>query len=29
MQKVYVPEMHADFTDHRIRIVHTGEPFPE
>jgi cytochrome c553 len=29
MQKVYVPEMHADFTDHRIRIVHPGEPFPE
>jgi len=29
MQKVYVPEMHSDFTDHRIRIVRTGEPFPE
>jgi hypothetical protein len=29
MQKVYVPEMHANFTDHRIRIVHAGEPFPE
>ncbi len=29
MPKVYVPEMHSDFTDHRIRIVKTGEPFPE
>ena len=29
MQKVYVPEMHANFTDHRIRVVHAGEPFPE
>jgi hypothetical protein len=29
MEKVYVPEMHANFTDHRIRIVHPGEPFPE
>lgn len=29
MPKVYVPEMHADFTDHRIRIAHPGEPFPE
>ncbi len=29
MQKVYVPEMHADFTDHRIRIAHPGEAFPE
>ncbi len=29
MQKVYVPEMHANFTDHRIRVVHEGEPFPE
>ena len=29
MQKVYVPEMHSDFTDHRIRIVRTGESFPE
>jgi hypothetical protein len=29
MPKVYVKEMHADFTDHRIRIVHPGEPFPE
>jgi len=29
MPKVYVPEMHSDFTDHRIRIVHAGEPFPE
>jgi len=29
MQKVYVPEMHSDFTDHRIRIARAGEPFPE
>jgi len=29
MAKVYVPEMHADFTDHRIRIVHAGEVYPE
>jgi hypothetical protein len=29
MEKVYVPEMHANFTDHRIRIVHPGEAFPE
>lgn len=29
MQKVYVPEMHDMFTDHRIRIAKTGEDFPE
>lgn len=29
MAKVYVKEMHADFTDHRIRIVRKGEAFPE
>jgi Cytochrome c3 len=29
MPKVYIPEMHANFTDHRIRIVTLGEPFPE
>ena len=29
MPKVYVKEMHSDFTDHRIRIVRAGEPFPE
>jgi len=29
MPKVYVPEMHGDFTDHRIRIAHPGEPYPE
>ena len=29
MQKVYVPEMHSNFTDHRIRIVRAGEAFPE
>jgi hypothetical protein len=29
MPKINVPEMHADFTDHRIRIVQPGEAFPE
>ena len=29
MPKVYVKEMHDNFTDHRIRIVHSGEAFPE
>jgi hypothetical protein len=29
MPKVLVPEMHADFTDHRIRIVRVGAPYPE
>lgn len=29
MPKVYVPEMHDNFTDHRIRIARAGEPFPE
>lgn len=29
MPKVFVKEMHADFTDHRIRIVRSGEPFPD
>lgn len=29
MPKVYVPEMHDNFTDHRIRIARKGEPFPE
>ncbi len=29
MAKVMVPEMHSEFTDHRIRIVRAGEPFPE
>jgi hypothetical protein len=29
MPKVYVKEMHGYFTDHRIRIVRSGEPFPE
>jgi hypothetical protein len=29
MPKVLVPEMHADFTDHRIRVVRKGEPYPE
>ena len=29
MEKVYIPEMHAKFTDHRIRIVKPGEAFPE
>jgi hypothetical protein len=29
MPKVFVPEMHADFTDHRIRIARKGEAYPE
>jgi hypothetical protein len=29
MPKEYVPEMHDNFTDHRIRIARVGEPFPE
>lgn len=29
MPKVYVKEMHDNFTDHRIRIAKAGEPFPE
>jgi hypothetical protein len=29
MVKVYVPEMHSNFTDHRIRIAKQGEPFPD
>jgi hypothetical protein len=29
MPKINVPVMHSDFTDHRIRIVHKGEPYPE
>lgn len=28
MPKYYVPEMHAKFTDHFIRIVRPGEPYP-
>jgi Cytochrome c554 and c-prime len=29
MVKVYVPEMHDKFTDHRIRIAKAGEAFPD
>lgn len=29
MPKVYLPEMHYSFTDHRIRIAREGEPYPE
>ena len=29
MVKVYVPEMHSNFTDHRIRIAKAGEAFPD
>lgn len=29
MPKVYVPEMHDNFTDHRIRIARAGEAFPD
>jgi len=29
MPKTYVPNMHDNFTDHRIRIVKAGEPYPD
>jgi Cytochrome c554 and c-prime len=29
MPQVEIPSIHAPFTDHDIRIVRTGEPFPE
>lgn len=29
MPKVNIPEMHADFTDHKIAVHHQGEPFKE
>ena len=29
MAKVNVAVMHSDFTNHRIRIVRKGEPYPE
>lgn len=29
MPKILVPEMHDTFTDHRIRVVHAGEAFPD
>jgi hypothetical protein len=29
MPKVFVPEMNANFTDHRIRIVQANAPFPD
>jgi len=29
MPKVEVPGSHSSFTDHRIRIVHAGAPYPE
>jgi hypothetical protein len=29
MPRVYVPDMHYKFTDHRIRIVHADEVYPE
>jgi Cytochrome c554 and c-prime len=29
MPKVYVPEMHYNFTDHRIRLARVGDPYPE
>jgi len=28
MPKVNVVVMHSDFTDHRIRVVRKGEPYP-
>lgn len=29
MPKIDVPGMHQQFTDHQIRIVHAGEPYPD
>jgi hypothetical protein len=29
MPKVYVPEMHYNFTDHRIRVTRADAPYPE
>jgi Cytochrome c554 and c-prime len=29
MPKVFVPEMHYNFTDHRIRIARPNEPYPD
>jgi hypothetical protein len=29
MPKVYVPEMHYNFTDHRIRVARATDPYPE
>jgi hypothetical protein len=29
MPKVYDPDMHYKFTDHRIRIAREGEAYPE
>jgi hypothetical protein len=29
MPRVELPSMHAPFTDHRIRIAHPGEPYPD
>ena len=29
MPKLNVPEMHRDFTDHRIRVVRANQPFPD
>ena len=29
MPKVFVPEMHYSFSDHRIRIAKEGEPYPD
>ncbi len=29
MPKVYVPDMHYNFTDHRIRIARAGDLYPE
>jgi hypothetical protein len=29
MPRVDLPNMHAPFTDHRIRIVKRGAPYPD
>jgi hypothetical protein len=29
MPEIYIPDMHRSFSDHRIRIAHAGESFPD
>lgn len=29
MPKVYVPEMHFKFTDHKIHVAQPGDPYQE
>jgi hypothetical protein len=29
MPKTEIPGMHYRYTDHRIRVVHPGDPYPD